>query len=507
MAKNTNTNDFSIVSIDPVSLQAYSYYKNSVSFFNINKASSKKEFYTSYLYTKDIISGIVEVSRRLDDDEIPEAVEIEAYEALGLDSAVEYKLIHLEAETSDGKNRAYNVFAFDSELISRTFQDIRDKTRYIDYITAAPFLFESLYNKKMLEPDGLDCFIYLQKNDAFLTIYQNGKYLYSKSLNYSLLQINEKFCELLGERIDEEAFYNTLAVEGLETENEVYRQYLLQLFGEIFNYINDVIIFFKRSYSVDDIDRIYIGSEIGSINGIIEHSENYLGITTNHLLFNIAKNRDEHYIDQMHILMQLSVQDYMENKEENINLTIFKRPPAFLKRPSGLLTIGSIFALIATLAYPVYQYAYGVYFRIDSVSKQDEYTTVHDKANSLRSRLGRLERQNKAVLNEIKKYDKKLEFRKKIINEIHEKKVNYPMKGVILDDLAKLINNRDIKVHRVLSSDHNTTISLRSSSNKKLTELLSDIAETEKYNVITKEIIKQDDSLVYESNITTKVTR
>lgn len=499
--------DLQIVSIDPISLNSYSFSNNTISFFNINKTTQKKEFYLSYIHTKDIISGIVEISRRLDEDEVGDAVELEAYEALGLDSAVEYKIIYLETETTDTKNRAYNVFAFDSELITKTFQNVKSKTKYIDYITAAPFLFESLYNRKIIDGDGIDCFIYFQKNDAFLVIYKNGRYLYSKSLNYSLLQINEKFCEFLGERVDEEEFYVTLAEDGLKTKNASYQQYLMELFGEIFTYINDVMVFFKRSYNIEEINKVYIGSEVGPIYGLVEYSKSYLGIETENLVFNIARNKNENYIDQMHILMLLAGQDYLDSKDDDLNLTIFKRPPAFSKRPSGVLTIASIVALLAISSYPIYEYGHGFLLQLDSSRKLSEYETVHKKANQLRTNIAILERQKKDILTQINRYNQKLQFRKKILNEIHERKVNYPMKGVILDELINLINARNVKITSVKGEDKNVTISLRSNNNKQLTQLLKDIAKTEKYNVDTKEIYAQDNGLLYESNVTTRILK
>ena len=64
----------------------------------------------------------------------------------------------------------------------------------------------------------------------------------------------------------------------------------MQLFGEIFLYINDVLVFTKRSYNIDVIDRIYIGSEIGTFSGIAEYGKSYLGLESYEFNFSMAIN-------------------------------------------------------------------------------------------------------------------------------------------------------------------------------------------------------------------------
>ncbi len=508
---STNTNNLPIVTIDPVSLQSYSYRNNTISLHKLKKSSPKKEFYVSYLPTRDIISGMVEVSRRLDEEDIEGAIESEAYESLGLDASIEYKIIHLETNTADSKNRAYNVFAFDASSIAQLFNGVKSKTSYIDYITAAPFLISTIYEKNLLDTDKTDCFIYFQKGDAFLTIYANGQYLYSKSLNYSLKQINEKFCELMGERVDEQDFYNLLNREGLKTSNAMYQQHLMQLFGEMFLYINDVLTFFKRSYGVENIDNIYIGSEIGDIEGMNEYSRSYLGIDTHTFNFNTAKNKSDWQIDQMQILMMYAGKIYKENRDESLNLTIFKRPPPFSKRPSGILTMLMIGAILAGMAYPLVLYAQGIYHDIDTKVKEIEYEKVHAEAQNIKRTIAKLDKQIKDIVAKKDKEDKDLKFKTDILRQIYAKKVSYPMKGKILDELSKLINNRDIKVAEITTETVDgksvAHIHLRSSSDKKLTELLKDISNTNRYKVNTDKISKIEDKNIYESIVTTGVLK
>lgn len=507
MAEKTKENKSfsSIVSVDLASLQSYKYHRNEIKLHNLDKSSKSQEFFISYIYSKDIISASLEINRSIPDSDIQDAIEIKAYDELGLDTAIEYKITYFETETNDTKNRTYNVFAIDAALVSEQFGEIKKKTSYIDYITAAPFLVGSLYQKNILEPEGTECFVYFQKNDAFLTIYRGGEYLYSKSLRYSLIEINEKFCELMGERVDEQEFFDMLTSEGLKTSNISYQQYLMQLFGEIFLYINDVLIFAKRSYDIDTIDRLYIGSEIGTFSGIDEYSKSYLGLESSDFNFSIAINSKEWYIDQMHILMILAAQVYMDEPEDSHNFTVFRRPPAFAKRPSGKLMGIVAASLILSLAYPAYQYGYGYKLQYDYNEKAEEFKKLNQEASALKATLAKLKQEKDAINEKVAKQDEKLQFRKKLLDEIHDKKINYPMKGVILQDLITLINGRNVRISKVVDNDRNMTVSVVSRSDKKLTELLKDISESGKYSVSTKEIIKEDKKILYKSDVQVEI--
>lgn len=497
----------SIVSIDPLSMGSYRYKKNE---FQVNKLTKfkKDEFTVSYIQTKDTISASININRSIPEDDLKDAIEIKAYEELGLDVATQYNIISMENEESgDDKNRFFNVFAINADKVAEDFQKIKKQISYIDYITPAPFLIKSLYNRNLLERGGMECFIYFHKNDAFLTLYRDGEYLYSKSLRYSLEVMNEKFCELVGKRVDEKDFFSLLTNEGLKSTNLTYQQHLMKLFGEIFLYINDIIIFAKRAYNIDNISRIFIGSEIGNLVGIDEYSKSYLGLDSSEFNFSIAINSKEWYVDQMHILMVLTALDYLETGDEEFNLSIFKRPPPFQRRPIGKL-IGAIAAsLILSLAYPGYQAGYNYKLQYDLSLLKDEYNKIVKITNNLKAQLKKLNDQKKVVSKKLEAENSKLSFRKKLLNEIYAKKVAYPMKAKILSDLFNYVNRYKSNVSEVdISEDEKTkhkqlVLSIFSKDEKKITELIKSLAEQDKYEISTDEIKEDETKHIYLSNI------
>lgn len=490
-----------IISVDPISLNSYKYAKNEIQLFNLDK-SKKSSFFASYIQSKDVISATIEISRNIPEEDLQDAIEIKVYDDLGLDSAVEYKITYLETETNDTKNRVYNVFVIDSNLVQEQLSAIRKKTNYIDYVTTAPFLINSLYRKGLIEPESTDCFVYFQKNDAFLAIYRSGEYLYSKSLHYSLTEITEKFCELIGERIDEEEFFNLLTTEGLKSSNISYQSYLMQLFGELFLYINDVLIFAKRSYDIDVIDKVYIGSEVGVFIGIDEYAKSYLGLESHEFNFSIAINSKEWYVDQIHILMALTSQVYLEERDDTLNFSIFKRPPPLNQRPIGKM-IG-IFAasLIISLAYPAYQFGYTQFLNIQLASQTEKFNKLFQENNILKQKIGNLKKEKEKVTKLVSKESTKLEFRNKLLQEIHKKKIEYPMKAEMLVNLLSILNKHNSKITELTFKENSLILFVQNKKEKKITELIKALTALNKYKITTNKIEQSDKPKIYLSQIT-----
>jgi len=263
-----------------VTLNAYtgkSYaFKNDL-FKPLDKLSyNTSNFITSYVNNKDIITTTVHISRNIPEEDIADILDIKAYEELGLDQANTYIISSFEVENA-GEEREFHIFVAEPESLDELYLPLKEETKYIDLIVPAPLLYKSLYKKEILQDNHAHCFVYFMQNDTFVTIYANGQYLYSKSIEFSLEQIYDKYCESIGEKVDEKEFYTILESEGLKTTNNDYQQNFMKIFAEVFITINDIIIYAKRAFNLDTIDQMFIGSEKGPIIGLDDYSQNYLG--------------------------------------------------------------------------------------------------------------------------------------------------------------------------------------------------------------------------------------
>ncbi len=489
-----------IATIDPYLLESYIFNKNL--FENgSSKSLAKDNFFVSYVQAKDTISGTVEIARNVADDELDDAIEIKVYDELGLDSSIEYQIYHFESHKQDGNERMFDVIAVDKESLYSIFKDVKH-VKYIDYITTAPLLFKSLYSKNILEPTQTDCFVYFHKDDAHVTIYQDGEFVFSKSIRYSLSVISDTFSKELGKRVDEAEFYKMLSTNGLQNQDPAYQKELMKLFGEVFVYINDVILYAKRAYSLEKIDHIYLGSDLGDIKGLEEFCNNYVNVTSSKLTLKIAKNSDELQINPIHSLMVLAAQEFSGFGDDEINLSIFRKPPPFKSRASGKLTQIAAVTLFFSLIYPGYQY----------FQDKVQLSPKLDKLNSQLSQLSTQESNMKKAFAKLKEEHKKidakiaskggdLDFRTKLLHEIYMKKVSYPMKSKIMTNLFDKIVKHDAKVVSVDNNATDMVISVRSGSDKHITELLTELANYKEYDVSTDVIKKDQNGTYYESAI------
>ncbi len=469
----------------------------------------KDQYAVSYLKTQDFITTQISLSQNIPNEDIGDAIENKIYEELGLDMAIEYQIAYVEsAESAKDGNKNYHVFVVDPLSIDEAFTGAIEQVKYIDQITPLPLLLRTLYKKEIIEDNGTHCFIYFQADDAFLTLYDDREYLYTKSLKYSFSQMHDRYCELLGEQIELSSFVKLLSEEGLRSSESDKQQYLIKLFGEVFLHINDVITYSKRAFELDRIDKIYIGSEIGAIVGMDEYSQTYLGLDSSDFDFNYGFETEEWYIDQIHSLMQLTVQLEAEDRYE-CNFTRFHRPPAFIKRASGQLIMTIAAASVLAMIYP------GAYWTLDGIESirksalESEYKELHlkrqDRENQINHHTSEMEKIRTLVQNEIKALDDK----KSVLTKIHDVKVNYPMKAKRISSLTKDINKYKVKLDEVsYSQDPETleksfTLHLLSSKDKRITNLIEWYTKTKssQYKFSIQKIEFDEEKKIYASEL------
>jgi len=464
-----------------VTLNAYtdkSYIFKDDSFKPLKKLTyNTSNFITSYVSNKDIITTTVHLSRSIPEEDIADILDIKAYEELGLDQANTYIISSIEVE-NEGEEREYHIFVAEPEALDALYLPVKQQTKYVDLIVPAPLLYKSLYSKEILQDNHIHCFVYFTQDDAFVTIYGNGQYLYSKSIEFSLEQMYDKYCEAVGEKVDEKEFYTILESEGLKTTNSDYQQNFMKIFAEVFITINDVIIYAKRAFSLDTIDQMFIGSEKGPIIGLDDYSQNYLGLHSTDFNFNYNVENDEWYTDQLQYLMLLSAFDYMEDESSFVNLTMYPRAPSFANRASGQFIISTFAAVSLSLAYPLV-YLVGSYVNDAKIYaltiENNRLTTESTKYKKILS-----EKKNiiKGLDEKIKVLSAKYEGKTKTLTAIYNKKVNYRLKSGMFHTVAEELNKFEVNVEMLKSDNDTLWISLVSSDDRKFTEVIKYMSDT-----------------------------
>jgi len=473
-----------IITINPY-INSYYEYKNQ-EFKKLDKLTyNDKQFTISYVTNRDLIIASLDVGYDVDLEDIEDTIYMKAYEELGLDEEKEYT-IHHQKVNDDENSTMYNVFISESEIVASHLSPLVAETKYIDLLIPAPLLYGTLYNNNILENRDAHCYIYFTMKDAFVTVYKDGQFIYSKSIEFSLEQVYDKYCALVGEKIDKEEFFEVLESEGLKTTNSVYQQNLMKLFGEVFLQINDIIIYTKRAYNIPNISKLFLGSVKSPIIGLGDYGYNYLGIPTFNLDFNFDIKNDEWYVDQLQYLMMKSGLDYLEGSKNIINISTYPRPPIFTKRSSGqfiLSVIGaSLLAIGIPLGYMVPAYMNEAYNLKLNVDNQRLITEVKKYKKILSDK--------QAVIKVEKKKLKNLqvifESKAKTLTSIHEKKVNYNFKSDFLHTFAKDLRKYSVHVEKIVSNQDEFTLHLLSSDEKSITKYIKYISK--EYSLTIKNI-------------------
>jgi len=469
----------------------------------------KDQYSVSYLKTQDFITTQVAISQSIPEEDLIDAIENKVYEELGLDMAIEYQISYTEAsEGGEDGNKNYHVFVVDPLSIDEAYAGSLENIKYIDQITPVPLLIRSLYKKEIIEDSGTHCFIYFQNDDAFLTLYDDREFLYTKSLKYSFSQMHDRYCELLGEQIELNEFTKLLSEDGLRSGESENQQYLIKLFGEVFLHINDVMTYSKRAFELDRIDKVYIGSEVGAIVGMDEYSQTYLGLDSSDFDFNYGFETEEWYIDQIHLLMHLTAQLEPEDKYD-CNFTRFQRPPPFIKRASGQLIMTVAGAIVVAMIYPTVFWTLDAYQGVKKAVLDSDYRELHlkkmDRESQINHHTQEMEKIKLLVLNEVKALDDK----KSVLTQIHDIKVNYPMKAKRISSLTKDLNKYKVKLHEILYTEDNETneklftLKLISKKDKPITNLIEWYTKTKssQYRFSIQKIVYEEEEKRYYSEL------
>lgn len=483
MNKNQQPTYSTVVSANPYKGDYYAGTLNSVSRIT-SPSYSKDQYAVSFLSTKSFISTIIGISKNIPDDDVFDALENKVYEELALDMAVEYHIRYVEAihRGTEGE-RYFHVFVVDPLTLEQEYVNVIDSIKYIDQIIPIPLLLKSLYVKELIDSSDVHSFIYFQENDAFFCIYSEQEFIYAKSLKFSLQQMHERFCELLGEQLEYNVFETMIANEGLNSSNGNYQKSLIKLFGEIFLHISDIMAYAKRAYDIKRFDEVFIGTSVGSIIGLDEYAQTYLGLKTAPFHFEYGFNTNGAYVDQIHQLMHLYGR-LQADERYDCNFTIFHRPPPFAKRDSGKLILIAAASLAGALLYP------GVYWGLSYVEEfhhavlTKEYEQVHIEKMTREATVNlKLANKNAAqtLLDEQKAAYKQ---KQDTLIQVHEKKVDYPMKAKIMADFTRSFNQYRVQLKNINYSEDNTSkifsFGLTSAKTQDITALLKHLTESKR---------------------------
>jgi len=434
-----------VISVNPYNKTYINAYSN-ILHKQTNPKFSKHQFTISYLNTKEFINAQIQISKSIPDEDLSDAINSQAYDELSLDHAVEYKIGYIEIFTKlHKKNRYFHLFILKPLQITQTFVNTLKKIKYLDVTIPAPLLLKSIYSKGIINSHKLHCFIYLQKDDAFVSIYGNKEFIYAKSFKYSFIDMHKRFCELSTIDIDYNSFikfYTEISLKEIDSE---YKSSFIQLYKELFASINDILTYARRTFEIENFEHLYIGSELETITKLDEMLEVELSIKSSKFDFNYSYNTSNTYIDQLHLLMQIYPTLHKDERYE-CDFSLNHRPPAFIKRESGKIIILTAASLSLAFIYPLTYWIFTYTQNLQKDFLEEKYNKIHH-SKILRESIIINKQVDKKKSLALLKLEKDEYFKKKdTLIKIHNLKINYLMKAKLLVSLTQDLNKFNVKI-------------------------------------------------------------
>ena len=409
-----------------------------------NLEVNKKDIITSSLELRHTISFTFKLPLSTPKEELLSEAEIYFYENAGLDLNKEYVIDYIIKELPQEESYLIETVAIDKNFLQKEFAPIVEKTKFIDFISFMPFTFEVFYTLYHKKPTR-DVFIYLDDVHSFMNVFDNGKYVYSKTMSSFKMLLKTI-------QLDTNKFIEILETKGLDKDAYETDEFLLyseieQFFSKYFMHINNRLSYGVNIFYLEPVENIYFYTPF-KINKI-DSLKNFWEI--NNVTFEIIP------IEKINLLDKLAIIYNEKNYETAKNFSIFPRPAKFYKTKTFLLSM--VFLLSASGIGAHFGYEY---YQIENLKKKDK--TISNKFKKLESKAKILQTKNKLTLEKLKEYNSKI----KVINgEIsHIKKlleksleiINQPKtyKDYIL--LSNLLHENKLKVLKISKNNDGSFI-------------------------------------------------
>jgi len=349
---------------------------------------------TSSIGYKNIINLTFKLPKSIQKDMLEIEAEKYVFTEASLDYEKEYKINYLFREYEE----YYNVEAFivETGVLKKEFEKFVKVFKHIDFISASPFVFKSYYDITSTKPKS-DVFICFNKEEAYLSCFEKGEFVYVKSLS----KLSNLAAQL---NMDTDATVSLLESRGLdEGSYESKEQYSVveSFFSQLFMKVSNLINYSISYYSITQIDRIFFYSPF-QIKNLFENYESFWNLSGIEFK-KYELDTDYDYFDYTAVIY--NTRNY---ENENENFSIFPKPVPFYRKKSGILLLTFLFVsgLIGADAF----------YKQSIINKQESEIAY------LKKKVARVKKEQKLIQNVIKKYKKKV-AELKSQNEALEKQI------------------------------------------------------------------------------------
>ncbi len=459
--------------------------------FSHNVSLEQNAFIASRVFYDDVISHSFKVAKETSEEEIKSAIELKMYEDVGLDLQKEYKMTHIIKELEFEDMVLVEAFSVEKSSLEKRFATVLQKSKYIDFL-AIPFLsFATLYKNKIIAPKN-DVFVYIGQDEAFLTIYKDGKYLSTKSLptlKDMVHTLHKHDIDMDVEKLEELFITKGLDANSYTPEDAEVFTTLEAVFSEVFTKINNLIIHSRSVFGFDKVDRLFFSTQQGRIKGLRDISNNFFSSELKLFDFNLFKEKVKS--DFFSQIVASYAYDVAQESEIKQDITFFKREAPFLQTQVGKFSLFVALVLILVSVYPLYLSYDIANLETKSTQVTQELNVIKNSTKKLRNEI-KIATQNLSEANEqLKLQNQRVQSISKSIEELYSMKVAQRGVSDFLQSINKLLKKYNLATKSITLSDVNhMSIEVFSTQPKRdtIAKFMNDLISEGFVEVNTKEI-------------------
>ncbi|MEO1923356.1 MAG: hypothetical protein ABGX25_02410 [Nautiliaceae bacterium] len=363
--------------------------------------TKEKGIITTTISYKDVYHMGFKLPKNLSKEMLLMEAEKYVFTEGGLDYEKQYKINYYFQELED--NYYVDAFVVDIDNLKKLLAPYLETYKYIDFISLGPFVFESFYEMEKVS-SRVDVFVYFSKDDAYMSCFKEGKFVFCKGLSKLSSLANTL-------NISADEVVDILVNKGLDSslydKEEIFNE-INNFFSQLFMRMNTVINYSVNFYQLGKIDRIYFYSSF-NIKNFFETFSDFWNLSgVDFKKYPVKSEYDAFDVTATYF-------NALHYDNEDLNFSIFKRPPPFYKRETGKLLILSGIVILGVGIDIAYKY-----LTINKLQKEisvlevkynkkvKELDVAKKEVDKLKKKIKFLQKENNEIMSQINYIDKKI---------------------------------------------------------------------------------------------------
>lgn len=438
----------------------------------------------------------VEVPRTTEEEDIEDFVIETAYKSLNISTDADYQVSYYRVDANfDADNWNYDVYAIETKNLENIYNDLAQKTTYIDVLTSTAFLPLALYKKGKLDVIDNHIFVFIGEDNGIFAFYSKGEPVYIKTLNASMQRLRIEFNQETSLELSASEFEDFISSKAAEAAD--HKASIDSMVDRIGREIEENISYIKRIYPDLDPTSLYFGMSAEYDNRFLPIFRDTFLLDTRpfnqlafvntdkgkHALANIAMHYTDLYIGNMNLKIP--------------NFSYLKRPKPLSQRESGQFVMIAGTCFVLSLLHPIYNVAMSGFYNFRAGMLQSDYdNVVFPKAEEYRGRETNMKNQIENLQTTQVGLNKTVANLRGDMSDIHTWQVGYIQKSKVVDDILKVAKNSKVSIVKYTAVANNNQqliveLNLFAKTQNDISDFIRNLNSQKTYKSVTTEKVEK----------------